>query len=37
MGVAAHELYHALGFFHEQSRLDRDDYITVNFANIQQG
>ena len=27
--VVLHEIMHALGFFHEQSRLDRDDHVTV--------
>uniref|UniRef100_A0A914V8Z3 Metalloendopeptidase n=1 Tax=Plectus sambesii TaxID=2011161 RepID=A0A914V8Z3_9BILA len=35
MAVAAHEIAHALGFIHEQSRYDRDSFVTVNFANIQ--
>uniref|UniRef100_A0A914UHL9 Zinc metalloproteinase n=1 Tax=Plectus sambesii TaxID=2011161 RepID=A0A914UHL9_9BILA len=37
LGTAAHEIAHALGFFHEQSRYDRDSFVTVNFANIQAG
>uniref|UniRef100_A0A1I7U8M7 Zinc metalloproteinase n=1 Tax=Caenorhabditis tropicalis TaxID=1561998 RepID=A0A1I7U8M7_9PELO len=29
-GVTSHELAHALGIFHEQSRYDRDDSVTFN-------
>ncbi|KIH59621.1 astacin [Ancylostoma duodenale] len=33
-GTAAHELGHALGFFHTMSRHDRDSFITLNTHNV---
>ncbi|MES2794598.1 MAG: M12 family metallopeptidase [Bacteroidota bacterium] len=37
VGSIAHEMIHAAGMYHEQSREDRDGFITINFANITAG
>ncbi|XP_041806106.1 low choriolytic enzyme [Chelmon rostratus] len=34
VGVISHEFMHSLGFVHEQSRFDRDKYVTVMWSNI---
>lgn len=36
-GIVAHEFLHALGFYHEQSRADRDQHVDIHWSNIKAG
>lgn len=34
LGTVTHEIAHSLGFYHTQSRYDRNDYVSVDMDNI---
>ncbi|XP_019621306.1 PREDICTED: zinc metalloproteinase nas-4-like isoform X1 [Branchiostoma belcheri] len=37
VAIAVHEMGHAIGFFHEHARPDRNNYVTIQWDNIRWG
>lgn len=37
LGTIVHEFLHTLGFFHMQSAANRDEYVRIEFDNIEKG
>lgn len=37
IGTVIHEFLHCLGFIHQHSSPERDEYITINYDNIDPG
>lgn len=37
VGTAIHELMHAVGFLHEQNRPERDEFVAIQYENVQKG